>query len=190
MNSVLIILFSVGILLNASALILLLIGILSRRLSRKLIKISIGIMKFFKVKNRITKERKILKELKTYQSSAKYVKNNRRLIIRIFCTTIIQFIFYYCIAYWTYRAFGFNSSNIFELTTMQAVLFATVSGIPSPGAVGVSEGAFIEIFRNIYPTNMIKSVTLLHRGINFYLFVLISGIVVIVNDIKSRRNES
>ena len=149
-------------------------------------------MKFFKVKNRITKERKILKELKTYQSSAKYVKNNRRLIIRIFCTTIIQFIFYYCIAYWTYRAFGFNSSNIFELTTMQAVLFATVSGIPSPGAVGVSEGAFIEIliFRNIYPTNMIKSVTLLHRGINFYLFVLISGIVVIVNDIKSRRNES
>ena len=190
MNSVLVILFSVGILLNASALILLLIGILSRRLSRKLIKISIGIMKFFKVKNRITKERKILKELKTYQSSAKYVKNNRRLIIRIFCTTIIQFIFYYCIAYWTYRAFGFNSSNIFELTTMQAVLFATVSGIPSPGAVGVSEGAFIEIFRNIYPTNMIKSVTLLHRGINFYLFVLISGIVVIVNDIKSRRNES
>ena len=73
---------------------------------------------------------------------------------------------------------------------MQAVLFATVSGIPSPGAVGVSEGAFIEIFRNIYPTNMIKSVTLLHRGINFYLFVLISGIVVIVNDIKSRRNKS
>lgn len=189
MNRVLIILFTVGILLNASALLLLLIGILSKRISRKLIKIAIGIMKFFKVKNRITKERRILKELKKYQASAKYVKNNRRLMIKIFFTTIIQFSFYYCIAYWTYRAFGFNSSNIFELTTMQAVLFATVSGIPSPGAVGVSEGAFIEIFRNIYPTNMIKSVTLLHRGINFYLFVLISGIVVIVNDIKSRRNK-
>ena len=187
MNRVLIILFTVGILLNASALLLLLIGILSKRIARKLIKIAIGIMKFLKVKNRITKERKILKELKKYQASAKYVKNNRRLMIKILITTIIQFSFYYCIAYWTYRAFGFNSNNIFELTTMQAVLFATVSGIPSPGAVGVSEGAFIEIFRNIYPTNMIKSVTLLHRGINFYLFVLISGIVVLINDIKSRK---
>ena len=187
MNIVLIVMFAIGILLNASALILLLIGILSRRISRKLIKISIGIMKFFKVKNRISKERKILKELKTYQASAKYVKNNRHLMVKIFITTIIQFTFYYCIAYWTYRSLGFNSHSIFELTTAQAVLFATVSGIPSPGAVGVSEGAFIEIFRNVYPTHMIKSATLLHRGINFYLFILLSGLVVLINEFKSKK---
>lgn len=70
---------------------------------------------------------------------------------------------------------------------MQSILFATVSSIPSPGSVGVSEGAFIEVFRNIYPTHMIKSATLLHRAINFYLVVLISGIVVIINDIRTRR---
>lgn len=187
MNNVLIVLFIVGITLNSTALGLLLIGILSRRLSKGLIKIAIKFMKIFRVKNRFSKEKKILRELKMYQASAKYVKGNRKLILRIFITTIIQFSIYYSIAYWTYRSLGFTGSNIFELTTMQSVLFATVSGIPSPGAVGVSEGAFIEIFRNIYPTHMIKSATLLHRGINFYLFVLISGIVVIINDIKSRR---
>ena len=187
MNNVLIVLFIVGITLNATALGLLLIGILSRRLSKGLIKIAIKFMKVFRVKNRFSKEKKILKELKMYQASAKYVKSNRKLMLKIFVTTIIQFSIYYSIAYWTYRSLGFTGSNIFELTTMQSVLFATVSGIPSPGAVGVSEGAFIEIFRNIYPTHMIKSATLLHRGINFYLFVLISGIVVIINDIKSRR---
>ena len=187
MNNVLIVLFIVGISLNATALLLLLISILSKRLSKGLIKIAIIFMKIFRVKNRFSKEKKILKELKMYQASAKYVKGNRKLILRIFITTIIQFSIYYSIAYWTYRSLGFNGSNIFELTTMQSVLFATVSGIPSPGAVGVSEGAFIEIFRNIYPTHMIKSATLLHRGINFYLFVLISGIVVIINDIKSRK---
>ena len=187
MNNVLIVLFIVGITLNATALGLLLIGILSRRLSKGLIKIAIKFMKIFRVKNRFSKEKKILKELKMYQASAKYVKSNRKLMLKIFITTIIQFSIYYSIAYWTYRSLGFTGSNIFELTTMQSVLFATVSGIPSPGAVGVSEGAFIEIFRNIYPTHMIKSATLLHRGINFYLFVLISGIVVIINDIKSRR---
>ena len=190
MNRVLIILFCVGIFLNGSALVLLLISILSRRISKALIEFVVKILKFFKVKNLYRKKKKFLKELRLYRNSAKYVKNNRKLMLKIFITTIIQFSIYYSIAYWTYRALGFNESNIFELTTMQSVLFATVSGIPSPGAVGVSEGAFIEIFRNIYPTNMIKSATLIHRGINFYLFVLISGIVVIVNDIKSRKNNN
>ena len=189
MNKVLIILFIVGISLNASALVLLLISILSKRLSRALIKFAIRILKMFRVKNRFSKEKTILKELKLYQESAKYVKKNKVLMLKIFITTIIQFSIYYSIAYWTYRALGFSVNNIFELTTMQSVLFATVSGIPSPGAVGVSEGAFIEIFRNIYPVHMIKSATLIHRGINFYLFVLISGIIVIVNDIKSRKEK-
>ena len=108
-------------------------------------------------------------------------------MIKILATTAIQFFVYYSIAYWTYRSLGFNENNIVEITTMQSILFATVSSIPSPGSVGVSEGAFIEVFRNIYPTTMIKSVTLLHRAINFYLFVLISGIIVVVNDIRIRR---
>ena len=189
MNRVLIILFCIGIFLNGSALVLLLISILSRRISKALIEFAVKILKFFKVKNLYRKKKKFLKELRLYQDSAKYVKNNRKLMLKIFITTIIQFSIYYSIAYWTYRALGFSQINIFELTSMQSVLFATVSGIPSPGAVGVSEGAFIEIFRNVYPTNMIKSATLIHRGINFYLYVLISGIVVIVNDIKSRRIE-
>ena len=189
MNRVLIILFCIGIFLNASALVILLISIISRRISKALIEFVVKILKFFKVKNLYAKKRKVLKELRLYQNSAKYVKRNKKLIVKIFITTIIQFTIYYSIAYWTYLALDQTGSNIFELTTMQSVLFATVSGIPSPGSVGVSEGAFIEIFRNIYPTHMIKSATLIHRGINFYLFVIICGIVVIVNDIKSKKVE-
>ena len=128
-------------------------------------------------------------ELKNYQSSALYIRNNKKLMVKTITTTFIQFTFYYSISYWTYLSLGFNSHNILELITMQSILFATVSGIPSPGAVGVSEGAFIEIYRNIYPTNMIKSATLITRGINFYLFVLISGIVVIVNEIRNKEKE-
>ena len=64
--------------------------------------------------------------------------------------------------------------NIFEIITLQSIIYATVSGIPSPGAVGVSEGGFIAIFKHVFPENMINSAMLLNRGINFYLFVIIS----------------
>ena len=187
MNRVLIILFVVGVSLNSIALMLLLIGVFSKRLSRWLIMVAIKILKIFRIKNIKEKKYKLVVELKSYQKSAKYIRSHRKLILKIIGTTVIQFLIYYSVAYWTYRSLGFSGQNIWEITSMQSVLFATVSSIPLPGSVGVSEGAFIEVFRNIYPSMMIKSATLLHRAINFYMFVLISGIVVVVNDIIIRK---
>ena len=187
LNRALAIFFVIGILLNFSALMLLLIGILSKRMSEGLIKIAIKIMKFFRIKDIEAKQEKIEKELEKYQASSGYVKNNKLLMLKILVTTTIQFILYYSITYWTYCSLGLSGHNIFEVITMQSVLFATVSGIPSPGAVGVSEGAFIEIFRNVFPQTMISSAVLLNRGVNFYLFVLISGIIVIINQFKEKR---
>lgn len=186
LNKILIIFFIIGIALNASALALLVIGVFSKGLSKWLIKVAIKILKFFRIKNIEEKQKRLEEELEKYQYSAKYIKNNKMLMVRILVTTAIQFLIYYSITYWIYRALGFNQHNIIEITTMQSVLFATVSGIPSPGAVGVSEGAFIEIFRNVYPETMIKSATLLNRGINFYLFVIISGIIVVINEIRKK----
>lgn len=185
LNGILIMFFIIGILLNLSALLLLIIAIFSRRMTRGLINIAIKIMNLFRIKNIDEKKEKIEAELQKYQNSAKYLRNNKMLIIKTLFTTLIQFILYYSITYWTYRSFGFTQSNILEIISMQSVLYATVSGIPSPGAVGVSEGAFMEIFRNVYSTNMISSAVLLNRGINFYLFVIISGIFTTITHLKN-----
>lgn len=186
LNKILIIFFVIGISLNIGALILLIIGVFSKKLSRGLINFAIKILKIFKVRNIEAKKEKLENELQKYHASAVYIKNNKRLIVRTLLTTLIQFTLYYSITYWTYRSLGLAKYSIIEIITMQSVLFATVSGIPSPGAVGVTEGAFMEIFRNVFPQAIINSAVLLNRGINFYLFVTISGIVVIVNHLKTR----
>ncbi len=187
MNKVLIILFVVGVSLNAMALSILLISIFSKRLSRWLIMLAIRLLKIFRIKNIKEKKYKLVVELKSYQKSAKYIKGHKVLMVKVLLTTAIQFLLYYSISYWTYLSLGFSGYNIMEITTMQSILFATVSSIPLPGSVGASEGAFIEIFRNVYPANMIKSATLLHRSVNFYMYVFISAIVVVVNDIITRK---
>lgn len=151
LNHTLIICFIIGISLNLMALTLLLISILSKKMSKGLINIAIKVMRFFKIKNIEEKQEKLEKELNKYQTSAIYIKNNKFLMLKTILTTAIQFILFYSTAYWTYSALGLSGKNIFEITTMQSVLFATVSGMPSPGAVGVSEGAFIEIFRDVFP---------------------------------------
>lgn len=184
LNNFLIIFFCIGILLNASALALLFVAIFSKKLSNGLISISVKFLKFFRIKNIEGKKEKLEKAVQDYQENAIILKNHKKLMIKVILTTFIQFMFYYSTTYWTYRALGFAEHSIIEIIMMQSVLFATVSGIPSPGAVGVTEGAFTEIFRNIYASSMMSTAVLLNRGINFYLLVLISGIITIINHVK------
>lgn len=188
MNTALVIFFVIGILLNSSALALLLISICSKRATNGIINFAIKVMKFFKIKNMDKKQEWMNGELAKYQKNADYIKTHKLLIFKTLITTYIQFLIYYSVPYWIYRSFGYETSNIFEVLSMQAVLFATVSGIPSPGAVGVSEGGFIELFKKFYPKNQISSSMLLCRGINFYLFVLISCIIVIISSLKDKKN--
>ena len=175
-----------GIALNSSALTLLIIGIFSKRLSEGLIKICVKLLKFFRVKNIEQKQEKIEKELSKYQESAVYIKQHKVLMLKTILTTIVQVIAYYSIPYWVYCAFRYSEYGIVKIITLQAVLYATVSGIPSPGAVGVSEGGFLGIFRNVFPEATISSAMLLNRGVNFYLFVIISAIIVMVTAFKTK----
>lgn len=190
MNGLLIFFFIIGILLNASALTLLLISIYSKRATNAIVNFCVKFMHKFHFKNIEQKEEKLRKELEIYQSNSDYVKTHKKLVFKNVITTYIQFLIYYSISYWVYRSFGYSDTNIFTIISMQSVLFATVSGIPSPGAVGVSEGAFIEIYRNIYTKKQIKSSMLLCRGINFYLFVIISMFIVLYASLRNKKKES
>lgn len=156
LNTALIWLFKIGIMLNLSALILLLISIFSKRMTKWLINVSLKILKFFRIKNIEAKKERFEKELEKYQGSADYIKQNKKLVIKNLLTTYLQFIIYYSISYWVYCSLGLKEHNIFEIITMQSILFATVSGIPSPGAVGVSEGGFIALYRKIFPREMLN----------------------------------
>ena len=185
LKSGLIYLLILGIILNSSALMLLIIAIFSKRLSEGLIKFVVKLLKFFRIPN----VEKLEKELESYQTSAKYIKEHKILMLKTVITTVVQMIAYYSVPYWIYLAFGLTEYNIFEILTLQAVLYATVSGIPSPGAVGVSEGGFLGIFKNVFPETIISSAMLLTRGANFYLFIIISAIIVMISTFREKRIE-
>lgn len=189
LNTALIWLFIIGILLNASALSLLLIAIFSKKLLQKLINFVVKIMKKLKIKNVEKKQEKIQEELSKYQNSSDYIKNNKLVIFKTIITTYIEYIALYSVSYWVYRSFGLNEYNIFKIISIQAVLYGTVSGIPSPGAVGVTEGGFIEIFKTIFPQSTINSAMILNRGINFYLLIIVSAIITMINAIKCQKME-
>lgn len=179
--------FAIGITLNLIALFLLFVGIFSQKIAKWFIKIAVAVLKFFHFKNIEEKQIKMEEELEKYQASAEYIRKNKFVMLKILLTTYFQYIVFYSIAYFVYCSFGNVEHNLLEITTMQSVVYATVSGIPSPGAVGVSEGAFIAIFKKIYTESKINGAMLLNRGVNFYLFVVISAMVVMINTLKEKK---
>ena len=181
------ILFIIGILLNIMVFSILLIGVFSRRMSKALINFGIKILKFFKIKNIEQKEEKLIQGLTKYQGSAKYIKANKLVMIKTVLTTMFQMASYFSISYWVYRSFGLTEKNIIQIITLQSILYATVCVMPLPGSVGISEGVFLGIYVAIYSEAFIGTAMMLHRGISFYIFVILSSIVVIANTIISNK---
>ena len=165
------------------ALTLLLLGIFHGKIAKKIMDFFIKVLKKFKFKKIDEIQEKIEDQTKHYQEFSKYVKNNKKMFWKMIAITYIQFLTYYSITYWIYKSLGLNDYSILKLISMQSVAYATTSGIPSPGAVGVSEAAYIGIFKTIIPENLIDSAMLLSRGINFYFPMIITSIIVLISTI-------
>ena len=64
---------------------------------------------------------------------------------------------------------------------MQSVLFIATAGFPVPGSVGLSETVFLALYGSVFGAELISSAMLLNRGITFYLFIIISALIVLGN---------
>ena len=178
--------FLLGITINGIALILMLMCIFSRKLTEKLVNAFVKILTFFRIKNVELIKGSIMEGLEKYQNSSNFIKTHKIEFVKAILRVFVQILIYYTVPYCVYRAFGLNEYSIVQLIQMQAVLYAIVSGLPLPGAIGVSESAFLKIFGPIFGKELLGSSVLLTRGVTFYLFVIISLIVVIINATKKK----
>ena len=160
------------------------------KLAESIIGLLLRFLRFIKIKNLTEKEKKLSEGLESYKESATYIKANKVLLLKSILTTIVQILFYYSVPYWVYRALGFNDMNLLQIISIQAVLYSTVSGIPLPGSVGVSEASFFGIFKNVFAVSIISSAMLLSRGISFYLPIIVSTIVVLIASIVDDKKSS
>ncbi len=132
-----------------------------------------------------TKE-KINIQLKEYHDSAKVVANNKKLMIKTFITSTCQLISYHSVGYFVYLALGIKHLGYITITSLQSFLYLSVSILPLPGTVGVNETGFSLLYNSIIPKNFVDSAMLLSRGISFYLFVIITGIILLTLTLRKK----
>lgn len=180
----------IGITFNSIALIGTLIFLFSKKLTRFLLNIAIKILQVFKYKKIDSAKEKLENALKKYNDCSDFIKQHKSIFVKSLLVVVFQVLMYYSISFFVYKSFNLSGISMFKIITVQALLYSTVSSLPLPGAVGVSESAYLKIFSDIFGTSLINSAMIINRGINFYLYVIISTVVVIINILFQKKEQT
>ncbi|MBP3899815.1 flippase-like domain-containing protein [Candidatus Saccharibacteria bacterium] len=186
--------FTIGLLINGIALLVLLTCVFFPKITRFVAQGYIALLRKAHYKKVDQTEEKLMSGIEQYATNADYIKKHKKQFLIAIGRVFLQVGIYYIVPFCVYKAFGLSEHNVFELFAMQSVLFIATAGFPIPGAVGLSESVFLALYGIAFGVEMISSAMLLHRGITFYGFVIISALVVIGNIIflklRERKSQS
>ena len=183
-------LFIAGISLNFIALLTMVICLFSNSLAKKIVNFFVKILAKFKYRNIDKVKENLTSTLDSYKESSRIIKNHKDLFIKSFFIVLCQVASYYTITYCIYKSFGLDTLGYFKIISIQAMLYVSVSSMPLPGAVGISEGAFLGIYNTIFGASLVSGATILNRTVNFYLYIIIGLICTLLSTLKLEINKT
>lgn len=173
------ILIVIGLVINLVAILLCLTsmyrtnitGICGRAVIRFLAKIRI-------FRNKEAKLEAFETSLNEYKEAAKYIKNNKKKLLRMLFIIFLQRTALFSICYFVYKSFGLSEFNVIQFMCIQALVSLAVDSIPLPGGIGANEFAIYLLYGYIYGTDktLTAAAMLLTRGFNYYFALILSGI--------------
>ena len=178
--------FIIGLIVKLIVLILMLIGLFNKKLTKKLVDIVILITDKIKYFNTDKIKENITSWMEDYNKAAIHVKTHKKVFIDSIFFMLFQVFMHYSVSFFVYKSFGFNEYNYLNIVLIQAVLYVATASIPLPGAVGISETAFLIIYSSIFG-NTLTSAMLIQRFITFYLFMIIALIVFIFSTYSKKK---
>ncbi|MGP1489316.1 MAG: lysylphosphatidylglycerol synthase transmembrane domain-containing protein [Peptoanaerobacter stomatis] len=170
-----------GIFINLLIFLFIVFAIFSERFIKFIRRIAFFAINKLPLSEKDDKKNIINKGLDDYRNSSIFIKKNKKLVFIILLTTTIQVTVLYTISYIVYRSLGFNNFAYYRIIFLQALAYVSVSSLPLPGAIGVSEKLFQFLFLSVYSKDVITDALVLTRGANFYVLFAISALIFFVS---------
>lgn len=171
-------------------LVIILFGCLiySKRVAKLALKLSNFLIDHIKwIRNKDNLKEKISKSLSEYQSCSKVTKDNPKILFESFIILFLQRISLLLASYTIYLAFNLNELSLFLILGFQVCVTLGSDLMPTPGGVMINEGLLLAVNELIYKDKALPAMLLL-RCFNFYLLVIISGILYFIFHYVKRKN--
>ena len=174
------VLLSIGMVMNIVSLLGGMLIVLTPNTMKIIVKVIVNILYRLNIFKSLNKKiHTINKFIDEYSYSIKlFIKNKKALFLSIILT-IIQLTVFFSITYRVYKAYNLNGISLIEVLSLQVFLYMSVSPIPTPGNVGANEVAFLTIFANVFPGNIIGYSVFLYSIYVYYFLVVVCGLFTI-----------
>jgi uncharacterized protein (TIRG00374 family) len=141
---------------------------------------------FFLKRKRIVKTKRLLRlmrrlfiEVEDFRKSLKiYFSTQKLKLFFAFLVTVGSYICFFSIAPAILMGFG-EHPPVIEAFYLQLVLKFLLFFVPTPGASGISEAAFVALFKRISPVHLLGVYVVLWRFFTFYIGAAVGGFVII-----------
>lgn len=122
---------------------------------------------------------KLDKSIDNFREQFLFMKSEKKMVIKMFLTAVIQSFAYYSITYMVYRAFGNTGITFWKIIPTQAFLLLIMTFIPTPGSGLGAEGGFYLLFNSIFQQGTINMSILFWRIYTFYLPIMVGALFLI-----------
>lgn len=172
----LLLLSSVGFLVQASVIVLLLLFSKSKKITRTLIEMVFSLLKKLRLVREPEKSvRSISEQLESFHENFQTMLKRKSLLVGTFLLTFLQMTLYYAVSYCVYRAFFLHEASLLDMVAAQAVVNLASSFMPLPGGTGAAEGSFVVVFQMFFSKDIIRSAMVLWRAATYYFPIFVSA---------------
>lgn len=131
--------------------------------------------------------KKLDEGLHEFHECAVMMRQEKRVVYKVLTVSAVQVICWFSVPYMIYLALGQSGVSYGYALVIQTLIYMISGLLPLPGAVGISELAFLQLFGVIYGEKMITAAVLLSRGISFYFLLAVSAVLMVVLQVRRIR---
>ena len=175
----------IGMIVDIIFIIILFLLLFKQNIIEKILNIIIKISKKINMFKRL-QNINIKETLKKYSNELNYMKSNKKTIVFTFIITFIQRLLLFSIIYVVYKSLGFSGYSYFDLLKIQISVQLASEAFPLPGGAGIAEEILHKSFNSLHGLTFAGSGMFLTRSFTFYIPLLASGLVVLLNSLKNR----
>ena len=136
------------------------------------------------------REGKIREFIDSYGNAVTWLKAHKGKLAFIIFVTFLQRCSVFVLTYMVYLGFGLEGTSAMKVILLQASVYIAVDMLPLPGAQGITELMYQAVFAHVFTGMYLIPSMLVSRGINFYILLVVSLVVVIAVRIGDKRSRA
>lgn len=178
----------IGLIANGTITAFVMLAIFAKKTSYSVLNFVVSIIQVFSKAKALKFQKKVSEQINEWSKSSKKIISHKFATLKTFLISFLQVVSIHSVPYFIFYALGYQTYTYFEMVLLQAVIFISVSAIPLPGTIGVSETGFAIMYKRLFPVTIVETTMVLSRGVSFYLLVIISGVALLIVRLKKHRN--